>query len=86
MNRFPSASSVHWCSGPTLTLNHGNQRKRGLEETLPSVQIVEIKWKVAPGADYGQGLECVGEPGVSQSFHLSSELQPGVSLSRTQQT
>lgn len=40
----------------------------------------------APGADDGQGLECVREPGVGQSLHLRSELQPGVSLSWAEQT
>lgn len=40
--------------------------------------------KVAPGADDGQGLERVGEPGVSQSLHLRSELEPGVSFSWAQ--
>lgn len=42
--------------------------------------------KATPGADDGERLECMGEPGICQSFHLGSELQPGVSFSRTQQT
>lgn len=40
----------------------------------------------APGADDGQGLERMREPGVGQGLHLCSELQPGVSLSRPKQT
>lgn len=42
--------------------------------------------KAVPGADDGQGFEGVSEPGVRESLHLSSELQPGVSFSRTKQT
>lgn len=45
---------------------------------------VDRRW--APGADDGQGLERVCEPGVGQSLHLRSELQPGVSLSWAEQT
>lgn len=40
----------------------------------------------APGADDGQGLECVGEPRVSEGFHLCPELQPGVSFTGAEQT
>mgnify|MGYP007124610429 CR=1 FL=1 len=44
-----------------------------------------MQHELAPGADDGQGLECVGEPGVGQSLHLRSELQPGVSLGGAEQ-
>lgn len=40
----------------------------------------------APGADDGQGLERVREPGVGERLHLCSELQPCVSLSWAEQT
>lgn len=48
-------------------------------------KLTESEREAAPGADDGQGFECVAEPRVGQSLHLCSELEPGVPFSGTQE-
>lgn len=62
-----------------------SRRVRMLDDSHQHRYREELHRQRAPGADYRQRLECVREPGVGQSLHLCSELQPGVSLSWAEQ-
>lgn len=63
-----------------------SRRVRKVEDSHHHGHREELDRQWAPGADYGQGLKRMREPGVGQGLHLRSELQPGVSLSWAQQT